>query len=107
MALHRGIDDLGPDGHGAPTGRLVRRHLRREVAISGRLTTGTLACPSCDAPVGLPEGAVAPADAMGCGYCGHEGHVRDFLSLGQPPRPTRVEVRLVAPERVVTPRPLR
>lgn len=98
MALSRGIDDLGPDGHGAPAGRLVRRHVRRQVAIGGYLTSGTLACPACDAPIGLPAGPVAPADAMGCGYCGHAGRVRDFLSLGQPTRPTRVEVRVVAPE---------
>jgi len=62
---------------------------------SGRIASGTLACPDCDAPV-LPEGAVSPADALSCPFCGHDGPVRDFLSLAGPLRPTRVEVRVVA-----------
>jgi hypothetical protein len=66
--------------------------LRRSIR-SRELATGTLACPSCDAPV-LPEGAMSPSDPLGCGYCAHEGAVRDFLSLGEPTRPTRVVVRV-------------
>ena len=66
---------------------------------SGALATGTLACPRCDAPVAL-AGAVSPSEALRCPFCLHQAAVRDFLSLGQPTRPTRVEVRIVARRRV-------
>ena len=60
---------------------------------STRLAGGTLACPSCDAPV-MPIGRMTPADALACPYCSHAGAVRDFLSLGAPTRPARVEVHV-------------
>jgi hypothetical protein len=60
---------------------------------SSHLSMGSLACPSCDAPVSPAPGPHAPADPLGCSYCGHDGAVRDFLSLAQPTRPARVEVR--------------
>jgi hypothetical protein len=63
---------------------------------SGRLATGTLACPLCDAPVALALGFASPADRLGCPYCDHTGAVRDFLSLAQPSRPARVTVRVIA-----------
>ena len=53
-----------------------------------------MACPECDAPV-APAGRVRPADGIGCPYCGAFGAVRDFLSLDDPARPARVEVRVV------------
>jgi hypothetical protein len=56
-------------------------------------TTGTLACPQCDAPVVLGA-PVEPADWMGCPFCLHTGAVRDFLSLTPPTRPARVIVRV-------------
>ena len=37
----------------------------RRIRDSGRLATGTLACPVCDAPV-APAGVLSPADAMAC-----------------------------------------
>ena len=58
------------------------------------MATGTIACPSCDAPV-LPSGVMSPADPMSCGFCAYAGAVRDFLSLGEPTRPTRVVVSVV------------
>lgn len=67
----------------------VRRPRRSE-----RLAGGTLACTRCDAPV-LPDGPVSPADSLSCPFCSHSAPVRDFLSLAGPPRPTRVEVRVV------------
>ena len=67
-------------------------------AVRGRIGTGTLACPRCDAPV-LGVGRLAVTDALGCPFCGHAAVVRDFLSLAQPARPARVAVR-------VAPRPL-
>jgi hypothetical protein len=67
--------------------------LRRSVA--GReLATGTLACPGCDAPVLPAPRPMAPSEPLACGFCGHDGAVRDFLSLGEPTRPTRVIVRV-------------
>jgi hypothetical protein len=62
---------------------------------SGLLTTGTLACPSCDAPVS-PGGTIAPSDPLACPLCDQAGYVRDFLSLEVPTRPARVDVWLVA-----------
>ena len=66
--------------------------LRRRVATR-EMAAGTLACPSCDAPV-LPDGVMLPPDPMSCGFCGHAGALRDFLTLGEPTRPTRVVVRV-------------
>jgi hypothetical protein len=37
---------------------------------------------------------MSPRDPMACGYCGHAGAVRDFLSLAEPTRPTRAVVRV-------------
>jgi hypothetical protein len=38
---------------------------------------------------------MSPADPMSCGFCAHAGPLRDFLSLGEPTRPTRVVVSVV------------
>jgi hypothetical protein len=59
-----------------------------------QLAVGSLACPDCDAPVFLGAGPRSPADPLSCGFCDHDGRVRDFLSLGEPTRPTRVVVRV-------------
>src|SRR5436305_10045329 len=94
MSFHRamgGSEPARPD----PVGRLAGTLEERRVTRSARLATGTVACPRCDAPV-LPAGVVSPADALACPFCGHAAAVRDFLSLAAPPRPARVEVRVVA-----------
>ena len=70
----------------------VHRELR--LGRSARLASGTLACPSCDAPVALIAAPAAPADPLGCPYCGQDGAVRDFLSRSTPGRPARVEIRV-------------
>ena len=88
MSIHRRID--GPEDGARPN----EIQEERRVARSGHLASGTLACPECDAPV-APLGAMSPADAIGCPLCDHAGAVRDFLSLTQPNRPARVEVRVV------------
>ena len=85
-----GAEPLRPDGPGVPGEREIRP------ARSGVLAHGTLACPSCDAPVAL-SGTVRPADPLVCPYCARSGAIRDFLSLAQPPRPMRVVVRVVHP----------
>jgi hypothetical protein len=58
-----------------------------------RLGAGTLACPGCDAPVGI-GGAMRPHDTLSCPYCGQRGALREFLSLAAPTRPARVEIRV-------------
>ena len=78
------------------TERVAGRYELRRTRTSWEMATGTLACPSCDAPV-LPAGAMSPADPLSCGYCLHNGAVRDFLSLGEPTRPARVVVRVRGP----------
>jgi hypothetical protein len=95
VSLHRGLggpEPVGPDRVGDLGGE---RELRR-VGRAAPVARGTLACPACDAPVALPPGGAAPPDAMACPFCAHAARVRDFLSLGDPTRPARVEVRVVA-----------
>lgn len=74
--------------------RVAGQYELRRSEASWELSTGTLACPGCDAPVLPAPDPMGPADQLGCGYCGHEGPVRAFLSLGQPTRPTHVIVRV-------------
>ena len=94
MALSRGIDGaepLRPDSEG----RIV--HEERRVAHTGIVAVGTLACPGCDAPIALGGARVRPQDPIGCPFCMHQAPARDFLSLEQPTRPTRVLVRVTVP----------
>jgi hypothetical protein len=65
---------------------------------STQLAVGTLACPRCDAPVALGR-PLSPAERIACPFCAHAGAVHEFLSLEQPTRPTRVVVRVYAPQR--------
>ena len=101
MSFQRGIDGSEPL-RPEPVVRYAgpqeeRRTVRRVVAV------GTLACPSCDAPV-VPEGGrIAPSDPLWCPFCLHDGAARDFLSLDGPPRPARVAVQAILP----APRPRR
>jgi hypothetical protein len=37
---------------------------------------------------------MSPAEPFSCAFCRHLGAVRDFLSLAEPTRPTRVAVRV-------------
>jgi hypothetical protein len=66
----------------------------READASMQMAVGTLACPDCDAPVFLGGRPMSPAEPLGCGFCGREGFVRDFLTLGEPTRTTHVVVRV-------------
>ena len=93
MALHHDIDG-GRPGRAQPVERVAGRHLPRRAETTWQLATGTLACPSCDAPVLPGPGAMSPPDPTSCGFCRHAGALRDFLSLGEPTRPTRVVVRV-------------
>ena len=82
----------GPDARAGAPSAAQEEHRR---ARAGRVGTGTLACPRCDAPVILPAGAASPSQPLACPYCRHAGAVRDFLSLAAPTRPARVTVRVV------------
>jgi hypothetical protein len=77
-----------------PVERFSGRFEPRPAADVWRLATGTLACPSCDVPVLPSAGGMSPSDPLSCAWCGHDAPVRDFLSLAEPTRPTRVAVRL-------------
>jgi hypothetical protein len=88
VALQRSGDGAGPLRSEPLAGR---REIRP--APDGRVASGTLACPRCDAPVALARPA-SPASPLACPFCDHAGALRDFLSLGAPSRPARVVVRL-------------
>jgi hypothetical protein len=93
MGLEREIE--GAQSAGAqPVERVVGRHEWRRTGTSWEMATGTLACPACDAPVMPSVEPMSMPDPMSCGFCGHSGAVRDFLSLARPTRPTRVVVRV-------------
>jgi hypothetical protein len=93
MGIQRGIDDSEP----------IRRigdevtHEEQRVGRTGVVAHGTLACPSCDAPVALGESTVSPRDPLMCPFCAHGAPARDFLSLEPPLRPMRVAVRIRLP----------
>lgn len=94
MSFQRGIDGSEPL-RPEQVGRLGGSHEERRIVRTSRLATGTLACPSCDAPVSPGPRPLSPADPLACPYCGRLGAVRDFLTLGDPARPARVVVRVV------------
>ena len=96
VALHREIEGAQPVRPQAAEG-LPGRNERHLAESSWHVATGTLACPACDAPVLPGPGAMAPTDPISCGFCRHLGAVRDFLSLAEPTRPTRVTVRVRGP----------
>jgi hypothetical protein len=93
VALQRDFDGAEPV-RPEPIGRLDGHHQHHRADAEWLLATGTLACPACDAPVLPAPGASSPADPIACGFCGEGGAVRDFLSLAEPTRPTRVVVRI-------------
>ena len=93
MALHREIE--GAQSSGAePVERVAGRHEWRRTGSSWQMATATLACPACDAPVLPSPEPMSMPDRISCGFCRHAGAVRDFLSLTEPTRPTRVVVRV-------------
>lgn len=84
-----------PYDPGEPVAQTAAAHEEhRRAARSTRLGVGTLACPSCDAPVLLDRHAHAPGEPLACPFCGHGGPLREFLSLAAPSRPARVVVRV-------------
>lgn len=88
--IERGFE--GPDQvRERPVGRMIQEERRR--ARTPHVASGTLACPSCDAPV-VPARPLSPVEEIGCPYCAQTGPVRDFLSLASPTRPAHVDVRI-------------
>jgi hypothetical protein len=94
MALERSFDPTDPLGADERT-QPAEMRLERRLARSWQLATGTLACPGCDAPVAVGDAPLRPADALHCPVCSHAAPTRDFLTLGEPTRPARVDVRIV------------
>ncbi len=85
VSLQRGREEEPVGGQGGSVE--FRPSSRTNVVASG-----TLACPSCDAPVSPGGRALSPGEPMRCPVCDHAGAVRDFLSLASPARPARVRV---------------
>ena len=73
----------------------TKRFEERRTARTSQMASGTLACPSCDAPVAPPR-PMSPSERLACPFCVREGALRDFLSLAAPTRPAHVEVRVTA-----------
>jgi hypothetical protein len=94
VAFQRGIDGSEPLRSQA-INEQAGVHEERKSSRAWRLGTGTLACPRCDAPVGLGGRVVTPTNELDCPFCRHAAPVRDFLSLATPSRPARVWVRVV------------
>jgi len=76
-------------GPGADEPALVRHEERRAVRTT-RLCSGTLACPSCDAPIAVGPDGLPVTAIICCPYCHRGGPLREFLSLSHPTRPARV-----------------
>lgn len=89
----------GPDDGSDRIGGLSGPDEIRRVTRTSTLAVGTLACPSCDAPVS-PTGRMTPSAALECPFCGRIGRVRDFLTLGSPTRAAHVVIRVVAPSQL-------
>jgi hypothetical protein len=94
VALHRDMDGAEPL-RPQPVERLAGPEERRHDRGAWELAVATFGCPTCDAPLLPDDAGMAPSDPVSCGYCGHAGVVREFLSLEQPARPARVVVRVV------------
>lgn len=94
VSVLRGIGG-SPYDPGGPAARRVAVHEEeRRTARSTRLGIGTLACPSCDAPVLLGSHPRAAGHPLACPFCAHAAPLREFLSLAAPSRPARVVVRV-------------
>jgi hypothetical protein len=94
VAFHREVEGARPDP-GQPVEQKLGHHELRRTNATWQLATGSMACPDCDAPVLPHAGGASPADPIACPFCEHTAFVRDFLSLGEPTRPTHVVVRVV------------
>ena len=77
-----------------PVERVTRWTEERQDGRRAYLTSATLACPDCDAPVVPPERAVPVTHALACPFCGRGGPAREFLSFDRPVRPAVVTVRV-------------
>jgi hypothetical protein len=92
VSLQRGFDDAEPV-RPEPLETVEERRSTR----TRKLGSGTIACPVCDAPIAFAGASMKPRDPLSCPVCLHAGTVREFLSLAQPTRPTKVAIYVVAP----------
>lgn len=92
---------MGGDADGSePVGRASGSEEIRRVGRTSTMAVGTLACPSCDAPVAPGPHRLGPASPLACPFCDHAARVRDFLTLGAPTRPAHVVVKVVTPSEI-------
>ena len=63
---------------------------------STAVTSATLACPGCDAPIPPPPGRSPLTAPVACSWCGADGAIRDFLSFEQPTRAAHVTLHVRA-----------
>lgn len=92
MTFQRGIDGSEPL-RAQPISVPAGAREIGEASSTLRVACGTLACPRCDAPIGLGGRAASFAEHLHCPFCRHAAALREFLSLAAPTRPARVEVR--------------
>jgi hypothetical protein len=90
----------GSDEGADPVGGLGGPEEIRRVARTSTLAVGTLACPTCDAPVSPGHARLGPASPLACPFCGHAARVRDFLTLGAPTRAAHVVIKVVSPAEI-------
>jgi len=90
----------GSDEGSDPVGGLGGPEEIRRSARSTTIAVGSLACPRCDAPVSPAGARLGPASPLACPFCGHDGRVRDFLTLGAPTRAAHVVIRVVSPAEI-------
>ena len=96
----------GSDEGSDPVGGLGGPEEIRRVQRTSTLAVGTLACPTCDAPVSPAGARLGPASPLACPFCGYAAHVRDFLTLGAPTRAAHVVIKAVSPAEIrITRRP--
>ena len=83
--------EAGPGSENRAVDALVEQRLATRTDVIG---TGTMACSRCDAPVSIGVQGRLLTDHLSCPFCGHQAAARDFLSVGAPTRPARVQIRL-------------
>src|SRR3954465_674475 len=86
MSFYGGMDrsrPLRPE----PLERVGGPHEKQRTTRSWVVATGTLACPSCDAPVAPAPEPLAPAERLSCPVCDHAAWVRTSSHSHRHPDP--------------------
>jgi hypothetical protein len=97
VSFLRGTDRSGGGRAQSGTRAALADVVQRRSDRSDRLCAGTLACGGCDAPIPAGPAPLSLSAELACGFCGHRGPARDFLSLARPTRPAHVAVHVTRP----------